>query len=95
MAIAAICLIDTAITVVLVTSGVAVEANPLLNWSFRYGAAMFVAAKTFWFLPPLLVIEAMRARNDRFVKFALRFGLVGYLLVYFGGTLALHPHLVS
>jgi hypothetical protein len=94
LVLAAICIFDCALTVYLVKQGIAVEANPLLGWSFRFGIAGFVIAKLLWFLPPLFIIEALRPKIKNFARTALRAGIVGYMLIYIVGTLVLHPHLI-
>jgi hypothetical protein len=87
---ALICMVDTALTIYLVKQGLAVESNPLLAWTFRYGTGLFVAAKIASFTPALVVIEGLRPRLGDFAKTALRLGIVGYLAFYFLGSIAVH-----
>jgi hypothetical protein len=87
---ALLCLIDTFSTVVLLKLGIAIEANPILEPFARQGMAIFVLAKSVSFLPPLAILEGLRAVRPDFVKVCLRAGIAGYLLVYLVGSLGLH-----
>ncbi|PIQ66424.1 MAG: hypothetical protein COV96_01400 [Candidatus Zambryskibacteria bacterium CG11_big_fil_rev_8_21_14_0_20_42_18] len=54
-----VCLLDLGITLALVTMGIAVEANPLLNYYLeKWGSAGLVISKMWFVLIPIFVLEA-------------------------------------
>jgi hypothetical protein len=81
---ALVCLLDTVSTVFLVHQGLAVEANPLLAWTFEQSTATFVAVKIATFALPLAIFEILRRRHSKLVQKGLRVAIVGYLGVYIG-----------
>src|SRR5688572_19480846 len=87
---AGLCLLDMAWTILAVLSGIAVEANPLLAWTFGYGPLAFALVKVASLAPGLVVIEYCRLTNPQFAIWAARMGIVGYCFIYFAGSLRLH-----
>ncbi|HEY0868629.1 MAG TPA: DUF5658 family protein [Fimbriimonas sp.] len=85
-----ICVLDAVLTVILVQEGLAVESNPLLAWSFNYGSVGFMATKILSFAPALAIIETLRPRLGDFAQLALRVGIIGYILLYVFGSIAIH-----
>ncbi len=79
---AMICVVDMALTIVLILMGVAKEANPLLASLVSIGLWAFTAVKTASFLVPLAIIEYIRPISPTFIERALQIGLVGYLVAY-------------
>lgn len=82
MAVAGICLIDLLHTIVLVGTGVAVEANPLLAPIIAHSWLAFALVKAASFMVPLAIIEAIRPLRPHFIRRALRLGAIAYVLVY-------------
>jgi len=80
----AICILDTAITAVLVATGRAEEANPLMAQCLRQGIAHFCLVKALTVLPLIVVAESYRRQNPVFVKKVIRIGIGVYLGLYFG-----------
>ncbi len=53
-----VCLLDLAVTLPLITFGIAVEANPFLNYYFtKWGATGLVVSKMWLVLIPIFVLE--------------------------------------
>lgn len=84
-----LCLFDLVSTVLLLRAGIAVEANPLLDFYIRAGGiAAFVAAKALLTIGPLFALELLRRRRPRLVRSVLRLGIALYLITYgLGGML--------
>lgn len=95
IAIAVICLLDMGSTVLLFLLGTADEANPLLRPHLHYGVAQFVAVKSLSFLVPIVGLEWLRAIRPDFVTAMLRVAIAGYLLIYFGGSIAQIPAMLK
>lgn len=85
-----VCTLDAVSTLILVKTGRAVEANPMLAWTFAYGSFAFLAVKLLSFVPALVILERIRERKPALVKWATLAGLAGYLGIYLFGTLHLH-----
>lgn len=79
---ATVCLVDTLSTLVLVSTGAAVEANPFMAACLRYGAGAFVLIKLLSFLPFVIVTEWYRRRNVAFARTIARAAIGVYLLSY-------------
>ncbi|HLK59784.1 MAG TPA: DUF5658 family protein [Chthonomonadaceae bacterium] len=88
--IAAIGLADLVTTLVWMRCYGADEANPLFAFFWQHGAWAFIAAKGFFLLGPLLVLEWARRRDPRFVLLASRVVIVAYLLLYIVGVARLN-----
>ncbi|HUV04378.1 MAG TPA: DUF5658 family protein [Armatimonadota bacterium] len=86
----AICLADTLLTIVLVASGLAKEANPLMVYCVDRGYGIFCLVKLGTLIPTVVAAEMYRASNPVFVRRALRTGIAAYLCLYFGGLLAVN-----
>jgi len=93
--IAVICVVDMASTVALFLLGMADEANPLLRPHLHYGVAQFVAVKSLSFLVPIVGLEWLRAHRPDFVTMMMRLAIIGYLLIYFGGSIAQIPAMLG
>jgi len=90
VAIVALCMVDLFLTLVAVLTGKAIEANPMLAWSFEYGPMGFALAKVASFIPGIWAIEMCRLYNSRFAALASRAVVYGYIAVYFFGSLRIH-----
>jgi hypothetical protein len=88
----AICLADVVVTVGLIASGKAVEANPLLSAYLGMGIQWFLVAKLVLFcLVPIGLVEWMRERYpsvENRLRIIVRVGLVGYAALYLIGLAA-------
>ncbi len=78
----AICMLDMFSTILLVRSGRAIEANPVLIPFMVHGIGCFFVAKTMLFVVPLFALELLRNKRPLFVKKMLRVGIAAYLLSY-------------
>jgi len=83
----AICLADTLLTIVLLASGLAKEANPLMVYCVDRGYDTFCFVKLGTLIPTVAAAEMYRRYNPAFVRRALRVGIIAYLCLYFGGLL--------
>jgi hypothetical protein len=90
LAIVAICMVDLFLTMFAVLTGNAIEANPMLSWSFHYGPMMFALAKVASFIPGVWALEMCRLHNERFAIFASRAVVYGYMALYAFGSLHIH-----
>jgi TctA family transporter len=84
---ALICFADMVQTLIVVRSGVAVEANPVLAAAMNYSPWAFGIVKCGSFLIPLTAVEVLRPLSPRFVRLALRIGATSYLVLYIVGVL--------
>ena len=87
---ASLCMLDLGSTIVLVQLGIAKEANPILVPYIGHSIGAFVAAKTFLSIAPLVGIEMLGWIKPQLARFAVRIGLLGYVAVYFFGSLRIH-----
>ncbi|MHB0912399.1 MAG: DUF5658 family protein [Armatimonadota bacterium] len=83
---AAICLADAFITVLLVASGHATEANPIMARCFDYGIPAFWAVKMTPLIALVGVAEWYRQQNAEFTKLAMQAGIAGYVALYIWGV---------
>lgn len=90
VAIVTLCMADLFWTLLVLLKGIAIEANPVLAWSFDHGPVTFALVKTFSFIPGIWALEMCRLHNARFAGFAARLGVYGYIAVYFFGSARLH-----
>lgn len=89
----AICAADMISTILLVRSGRAIEANPLLTPFMERGLVCFFFAKSMLFMVPLFALELLRNKRPEFVKKMLRVGIAAYVLSYGIGVLHInHAH---
>jgi len=87
---AIICLVDMIYTCIVVQSGVAVEANPIMAFFLDKGLLAFIWAKTISFMIPIAIIEGMRPyKNPALISRILTCGIIAYLAVYVIGSLKL------
>lgn len=77
-------------TVYVVSSGLAVEGNPLLAPVIKQSWVLFAWVKALSFLIPLGAVEALRPLNPEFVKRAMRYGSIGYIAFYVIGSLQIN-----
>jgi len=93
-AIAAICFLDMTHTMVVIESGRAVEANPLLAPVVQQGWLAFALVKSASFLLPLAALEGIRAIRPVFTRRALQLGATGYVLSYICASLQVNSSLL-
>jgi hypothetical protein len=65
-----------------VLTGQAVEANPMLAWTFEMNPLVFVAVKAGTFLPALLLARHFAREHPKFSVFLLRAVLFAYVAIY-------------
>ena len=88
---AAICAIDLASTMWLISRGAATESNPILAFYLtRGGAVSFAAVKLLLFLGPLFLLELFRCQRPQFVRSLLRVCIVAYVTIYVCGVAAVN-----
>lgn len=79
-----ICIFDLWLTVFLLRSGLATEANPVLRVYLEAGLASFIAGKMLLSVAPLIVLEILRLHRPRFIQAVERAAIVLYVLCYIG-----------
>jgi hypothetical protein len=77
-----ICLVDTLLTVVLVSAGVATEANPLMARCLDVGYTFFCAVKLIVVGITIAVAESYGRRHPEFARRIMRTAVVVYAGVY-------------
>ncbi|MCX6374599.1 MAG: DUF5658 family protein [Armatimonadetes bacterium] len=82
LALVAICVLDTLLTVVLVGSGLASEANPLMAHCLDRGFLFFCFVKLAVLVVAVVAAESYRRRNPVFVKRALQTTVTAYIGIY-------------
>lgn len=82
LGLAMLCLIDMILTLWVVESGLAIEANPIMRFYYDISPLAFAMAKTFLFVGPLFVLERLHERNPRFIRGLLRVAVVLYATLY-------------
>ncbi|HEV2473018.1 MAG TPA: DUF5658 family protein [Chthonomonadales bacterium] len=82
---AAIGIADTISTVLLVASGRAVEANPIMKFYMGAGLISFVVSKLILVVSPLVALELLRRRRPKSVKLLMRVGIALYIISYVAG----------
>jgi hypothetical protein len=90
LAIAAICLLDTAWTVVVIDLGLALEANPMMAKVLERGYGWFVFVKLASFVPAIAILEYLRSHLPSYVRWMMRFGIVAYIGIYTLGSIWIH-----
>ena len=78
----AICFVDTLLTVVLVSAGLAQEANPLMARCLDQGYTFFCAVKLVGVALTIALAEAYRRRRPEFVKRLMRTAITLYVGAY-------------
>ncbi len=78
----ALCMADLALTVWLLSRGLANEANPLMQYYLDYGLGAFVGVKLLLVAAPLIIIEWGLRRRPQTVRRLARAGVYGYFGVY-------------
>ena len=82
LALVAICVVDTFLTVVLVGSGLASEANPLMARCLDQGFFFFCVVKLAAVALAVVAAESYRRRNPLFVRRALQMTITAYIGIY-------------
>jgi hypothetical protein len=82
MLLAALCLFDLWLTVVLIQQGVATEGNPVLRFYLDAGLPAFIAGKLLLSLVPVFCLCVLRQQRPHFVRKAERAGILLYILCY-------------
>jgi hypothetical protein len=78
-----ICSIDLFVTIYLVATHQAIEANPLMAATLNnYGPTAFIIAKVLLMALPLTIAELARTHHPHFVKRALQVCIAVYLGIY-------------
>jgi hypothetical protein len=77
-----ICTADLASTLLLLSSGAAVEGNPLMGFYLRYGIGTFVMVKLSLIFLPIFIAEWGKRYKPRFVRNMLRATIAAYLGMY-------------
>ena len=72
--------------------GLAQEANPLFHYFWSQGLPAFIAAKYAFLLGPIFLLEWARRHKPRFVLWALRSGVLAYVLLYGVGVAGINSH---
>ena len=81
-----VCAVDMYSTVYWVRAGVAIEANPLLAWTFHVHPVLFVLIKTATFLPTLALAAFLARRHPAKVTLLLRGVILAYIAIYLIGV---------
>lgn len=79
---AMICALDMYTTLWWVVNGEAMEANPLLAWTFHHHPIWFVFLKCATFLPALAAVPYLGRRHPKFTPWLLRCAILVYLGMY-------------
>lgn len=95
LALAALCLLDLATTLLWVSRHGAAEGNPLMAWFLTHGGIPgFVLAKCALLIVPLAIMEWARRRRPRFVQAILRCGIAAYIALYGFGVRHVNNELI-
>ena len=79
---AALCLFDLWLTVVLIRQRLATEGNPVLRVYLDAGLPAFIAGKLLLSLVPVICLCLLRPQRPHFVRKAERAGILLYILCY-------------
>lgn len=82
LALLVICTLDALSTYLLLVTGWAHEANPLLRLAAEVSPVYFLLVKTLTYLPAIVVAEWYREQRPQLVQTALRLALAVYLTTY-------------
>lgn len=77
-----ICTADLASTLLLLSSGGAIEGNPLMAFYLKYGIGTFVMVKLSLVFLPIFIAEWGKQYKPKFVRFMLRATIATYLGMY-------------
>jgi hypothetical protein len=77
--------IDMMTTLYWVSNGTAVEANPLLQWTFDHHPVAFVIVKMLATLPAIVLAPRLAQKHPTFTIWLLRAVIATYVGVYFAG----------
>jgi hypothetical protein len=79
-----ICAADMLTTLFWVMSGEAVEANPILGWTFNGHPIIFVVVKCIACIPALILAPKLAQSHRHFTIWLLRIIIFAYVALYFG-----------
>lgn len=82
-----ICFADTLLTIALLITGFAEEANPIMRWVLKFGITAFYVVKMATVIPMIMLSEWYRKQNPVFAKLALQTAIATYLGLYFVSVL--------
>jgi len=86
----ALCLADTFFTILLVKTGLAREANPVMAFYLNQSVAAFIAIKMTIVVAAVVAVEYLRIKNPTFATLAVRLGTLAYLALYVIGDLRIN-----
>jgi hypothetical protein len=75
--------VDMMTTLYWVSTGAAVEANPLLQWTFEHHPVAFVIVKMLATLPAIVLAPKLAQKHPTFTIWLLRAVIAAYIGVYF------------
>lgn len=81
-----LCLADLISTLCVLSSGDAIEGNPIMSAFLALGVVPFIFAKAALVALPLIILEWARRRSPQFVSSMLRLTIVLYLGFYGAGV---------
>lgn len=90
-----ICVADLASTLLLLSSGGAVEGNPIMAFYLKYGIGAFVMAKLTLVFLPIFIAEWGKQYRPRFVRKVLRATIGLYVGMYLIVFLAANVSFIS
>lgn len=85
-----ICFVDAMLTIVLVSTGRATEANPLMARCLERGYGFFFMFKMSTVAVAIIAAEMHRRRNPIFVKRLMQTAMTAYLGIYFTALLVVN-----
>lgn len=77
----------------LVSMGLATEANPFMASCISHGLPTFFTVKLGMLVPLAFLVEWYRRRNPVFVEYAMRTAVIGYLSIYVVASIAVNTAL--
>ncbi len=78
--------IDMMTTLYWVSNGTAVEANPILQWTFDHHPVAFVLVKMLATMPAVLLAPKLAQKHPTFTIWLLRAVIAVYVMVYFSNV---------
>jgi hypothetical protein len=77
-----VCFLDMMTTLWWVSTGLATESNPLLQWTFAVHPVAFVLVKLLTFAPAIYLAVRLAQRYPDFTVGLMRLVLIAYVLLY-------------
>ncbi len=90
LALLLICFVDAMLTIVLVATGRATEANPLMARCLNYGYGFFFAFKMLTAIVAIAAAEIYRRRNPIFIKRLMQTIVTAYVGIYLTALLVVN-----